>query len=100
MLLLHRHLAASDVIAGITAALTVGSVSPDVVAVEARKAAHQCGAHARIASPNTTPAGDRVVSLTERRLAELPADSPPVPSVSQHDELLTGESSRPRTHPQ
>ena len=93
VLLLHRHLAASDVIAGITAALTVGSVSPDVVAVQARKTAHQCSADAVIASPNTTPAGDRVVSLTERRLAELPADSRPLPSVSQYDELLTRESS-------
>jgi hypothetical protein len=71
----------------------VGSVSPDVVAVQARKTAHQCGADAVIASPNTTPAGDRVVSLTERRLAELPADSRPLPSVSQYDELLTRESS-------
>ena len=37
--------------------------------------------------------GDRVVSLTERRLAELPADPRPLPSVSQYDELLTRESS-------
>ena len=37
VLLLHRHLHAADVIAGITAALTVGAVNADVVAVEARK---------------------------------------------------------------
>ena len=36
VLLLHRHLGHADVVAGITAALGVGSVSPDVVAVEAR----------------------------------------------------------------
>src|SRR5262245_54905446 len=35
VLLLHRHLSHADVHAGITAALAVGSVSPDVVAVEA-----------------------------------------------------------------
>ena len=35
VLLLHRHLSHADVTAGITAALAVGLVSPDVVAVEA-----------------------------------------------------------------
>jgi hypothetical protein len=39
VLLLHRHLGHGDVHAGLTAALAVGSVSPDVIAVEARKAA-------------------------------------------------------------
>lgn len=34
--LLHRHLEHADVLSGITAALTVGSVDVDVVAVEAR----------------------------------------------------------------
>lgn len=45
VLLLHRHLPAEHVIAGITAALSVGAANPDVVAVEARKAAR----------PATTP---------------------------------------------
>ena len=36
VLLLHRSMRAADVIAGISAALTVGAVSADVVAVEAR----------------------------------------------------------------
>ena len=44
VLLLHRHLAAVDVIEGITAALSVGCVNPDVIAVQARKAAAQRGA--------------------------------------------------------
>ena len=39
VLLLHRHLDRVDVLAGITAALSVGSTSADVVALEARKAA-------------------------------------------------------------
>ncbi|MBB4689812.1 transposase [Amycolatopsis jiangsuensis] len=38
VLLLHRQLAAEFVIAGITTALDVGGTSPDLVAVEARKA--------------------------------------------------------------
>ena len=37
MLLLHRALPAEHVVAGIRAALTVGAVSADVVAVEARR---------------------------------------------------------------
>jgi hypothetical protein len=42
--LLHRHLERVDVLAGITAALSVGSTSSDVVALEARKAAEHRGA--------------------------------------------------------
>lgn len=101
VLLLHRSLTHEQVIAGITAALTVGAVSADVVAVEARR-------H----TPDTTTAtsgassdrhlvarGDereqRVVSLTQRRLTDpaaviagLPPDTRPIPSVAAYDELL------------
>ena len=41
VLLLHRHHTHADVVAGITAALLVGAVSPDVVALETRKHAQQ-----------------------------------------------------------
>ncbi|MDP9460814.1 MAG: IS21 family transposase [Actinomycetota bacterium] len=108
VLLLHRHLAHRDVVAGLTAAVSVGSTSPDVVAVEARKAAHARGASVTMpAAPAAVeqhaapavPVWDRVVSLTERRLVdgrdrtagdevELPADGRPLPSVAQYDELL------------
>jgi hypothetical protein len=73
VLLLHRHLPAADVIAGITAALRIDSVSPDVVAVEARKSVHPDG---------PTPLGlilPRVVDLRARRAeadAEVPAEVP------------------------
>ena len=43
VLLLHRHLEHADVLAGISAALRVGSVNADGVAVETRKAAQQRG---------------------------------------------------------
>ena len=43
VLLLHRYLDRADVLAGISAALSVGSTSPDVVALEARKAAERRG---------------------------------------------------------
>jgi transposase len=94
VLLLHRHLDHGDLVAGIAAAVSVGSVHADVVAVEARKAAQQRGA----AAPpvEATPRGRRVVSLTERRLvdqSELPGDDRPLPSVVAYDELLGKASS-------
>jgi hypothetical protein len=89
VLLLHRHLDRRDVLAGITAALSVGSTSADVVAVEARKAAQHRGVTAR--PDATAPRGaERVVSLTARRLAALPDDDRPLPSVDHYDELLAG----------
>jgi hypothetical protein len=95
VLLLHRHLESVDVLAGIDAGLTVGSVSADVVAVEARKAAQDRGAPASPAP--ITPRGQRVVSLTERRLVEqmsdLPGDDRPLPSVAAYDDLLGKVSS-------
>jgi transposase len=91
VLLLHRHLGHGDVHTGITAALAVGSVSPDVVAVEARKAAQQRG----IQPPPVATALPRqqVISLTQRRLAGLPADDRPLPSVATYDDLLGKASS-------
>jgi len=91
VLLLHRHLDRDDVLAGISAALSVGSTSADVVAVEARKAAGQRGSAPSAASP---PGGaPRVVSFTERRLAALPGGDRPLPSVAAYDQLLGRESS-------
>jgi hypothetical protein len=91
VLLLHRHLEHADVLAGITAALSVGSVNADVVAVEARKAAQQGG----VTTPPVpaTPRRRQVVSLTERRLADLPGDDRPLPSVEAYDDLLGKASS-------
>jgi hypothetical protein len=80
VLLLHRHLGHGDVLAGVTAALSVGSVSPDVVAVEARKAAQRRGI-----SPPPVPGiavSRQVISLPGRRHAGLPADGRPLPSVA------------------
>jgi len=92
VLLLHRHIPDLDVTAGITAALSVGSVNPDVVAVEARKAAAQRG---DTTPGDTTPGGavapwqqERVVSLTQRRRLELPTDQRPLPSMQAYDQLL------------
>jgi len=86
LLLLHRHHTHADVVAGITAALLVGAVSPDVVALETRKHAQQ---------QTTAAAADPVVvSLEARRLADLtdqlPPDLRPLPSVTAYDSLFTG----------
>ena len=91
VLLLHRHLEHADVLAGITAALSVGSISVDVVALEARKVAVHHGQDREIAQ--ASPGQERVVSLTERRLAALPEDDRPLPTVHQYDQLLRRESS-------
>jgi hypothetical protein len=91
VLLLHRHLEHADVLAGITAALSVRSVNADVVAVEARKAAQQRGAQPP--PIETAPRQQQVVSLTERRLVELPGDARPLPSVDAYDDLLGKASS-------
>lgn len=95
VLLLHRSMRAADVVAGIRAALTVGAVSADVVAVEARL--HVAGSVAdRHRGEHDRDDGQRVVSLTQRRLADpaaviagLPPDQRPVPSMAPYDELLT-----------
>ncbi len=85
---------AADVITGIEAALSVSAHAADVVAVEARRAAGaRAAAPAQDSDAGEPAAGPQVTSLTLRRLAALPADSRPLPTVSAYDQLLT----RPRT---
>jgi transposase len=104
VLLLHRSMAATDVVAGLRSALLVGAVTADVVAVEARR--HEAlggatpGRHRVARGHEGEPrdgqsAGPRVISLTQRRLADpaaviagLPADTRPLPSVRAYDQLL------------
>ncbi|AVT31295.1 IS21 family transposase [Plantactinospora sp. BC1] len=97
VLLLHRHLPHADVVAGIEAALRVGTATVDVVAVEARKSSQErCEPHDHLRpEPSAAGRAARVVSLTERRLADpgaviggLPRDPRPLPSVAHYDELL------------
>jgi transposase len=90
VLLLHRHLEHADVLAGVSAALAVGSVSADVVAVEARKAAQQRGAQL-LSAP--APHLRDVISLTQRCRAGLLPDDRPPPSVAAYDDLLGKASS-------
>jgi hypothetical protein len=75
VLLLHRSMDAGDIQAGITAALGVGAVSADVVAVAARRhatASTWCGPEsARHPGALAEVNVQRVVSLTQRRLMDL-----------------------------
>jgi transposase len=71
VLLLHRSLPAGDVIAGMAAALGIGSVDPEVVAVEARR--HH----------DAAPAPAEVVVPIGARLAPRPA-----PALGAYDDLL------------
>lgn len=119
VLLLHRHRRAEFVLAGITAALEAGSTSPELVAIEARKADN---AH-REASPlldeqdltelgvaladtavlpvitdqtpdprastPTPPATQHAAVISLQSRRELPADQRPLPSVAIYDQLLS-----------
>jgi hypothetical protein len=106
VLLLHRSMDAADVIAGISAALNVGAVSADVVAVEARRHATNNSSHGaggssldRHRAAHAPRHEQRVVSLTQRRLTDpaaviagLPPDHRPLPRVDAYDQLLPGRT--------
>ena len=90
VLLLHRHLDRADVLAGITAALSVGSTNSEVVALEARKASERRGA---ASSPDDAGPDGCVVVLATHRPAGVPADERGLPSMDQYDTLLNRETS-------
>jgi transposase len=102
VLLLHRHLAHEHVVAGIATALGAGALTADAVALEARKAADTDTKPADQAGSSGPAAGSMaaspVASLTERRLAALPPDTRPLPSMAAYDALLrlrSGSIDRP-----
>jgi hypothetical protein len=70
-------------VTGLAAALRAGALTTDAVALEARKAAE-----APPATADPQPDRARVTFLTERRLAHLPPDTRPLPSVAAYDQLL------------
>jgi transposase len=117
VLLLHRQLPHAAVVAGIEATVSVGSCSPELVAIEARKHADN-PALAVIAAAQTSPtdtvgeqdepvrwadpdelltdaaeAGARVISLHSRRLLAGPEHRPK--PVSIYDQLLKRSRGNP-----
>ncbi|GAA1238052.1 hypothetical protein GCM10009578_093750 [Streptomyces rhizosphaericus] len=99
VLLLHRQLPADAVVAGMATVLKVGSVSTDLVAIEARKAMEsredtgdELGVddelvHHPDGSPGEDEPGDaKVISLHVQRLPADPRTS--LPDMSKYDRLL------------
>jgi hypothetical protein len=86
VLLLGRHLHHEYLVTGLAAALRAGSLTADAVALEASKAAEADDAPPAATHPE--PDRARVTFLTERRLAHLPHDNRPLPSVAAYDQLL------------
>ncbi|GAA2681276.1 Mu transposase domain-containing protein [Nonomuraea recticatena] len=95
VLLLNRHMKHEHVVAGLASALRAGALTVDAVALEARKAAE--AEQAESAAPSQQPPEPTqhatVTSLTVRRLAQLPPDTRPLPSVAVYDQLLRRRSS-------
>jgi hypothetical protein len=96
VLLLHRHMRSEHVLAGLSAALQVGALTADAVALEARKAAERATSPSfklpivarTVVGPSQT-AGSNVSSLTERRIrSRLPVDTRPLPDLAKYDTLL------------
>ncbi|MCE1178783.1 MAG: IS21 family transposase [Micrococcales bacterium] len=100
VLLLHRHMPQEQVVAGLAIALKVGAWTADAVALEARKAAdtERAGPPAPDLHDTLTQA-PIVASLTQRRLARLPPDPRPLPSVAAYDQLLRLARPAPRRRP-
>jgi hypothetical protein len=96
VLLLHRHMPHEHIVAGLASALRAGALTADAVALQARKFA-ETDDHPHPVEQPARPVGT-IVSLTQRRLAQLPADTRPPPTVAAYDQLLrrrTAEGSRP-----
>ncbi|EST37068.1 transposase [Streptomycetaceae bacterium MP113-05] len=90
VLLLGRHISSERLVAGLAAALRAGALTADAVALEARKAAQTDNEAPTPASPagDSGQATATVTSLHEWRLAHLPPDTRPLPSVTPYDQLL------------
>ncbi|MCX4853845.1 hypothetical protein OG426_53965 [Streptomyces canus] len=78
----HDH-----VVAGLAAALQVGALTADAAALEARRIADNDEPTSAKPRRRATTEADRAVaatvtSLTQRRLAQLPKDTRPMPDVS------------------
>lgn len=92
VLLLHRHLDRADVLAGIGAALSVGSANADVVALEARKAAEQRSGGVAAPAGGSVDSAE-VLLRAQRGLGVAVIDERPLPSVAPYDTLLGRQSS-------
>lgn len=86
VLLTHRHLPHEMLVIGLARALAAGALTADAVVLEARKAAEDNSSE--YSDEHHEIDAEAVTSLTARRLAALPTDSRPLPSVAAYDALL------------
>ena len=97
VLLTHRHAAHADVVTGIEVALAAGSTSPELVAIETRKAASTRPSAASTA-PQAAPVAATAASVRElptRPRRVLPADARPAPNLAAYDQLLLFDRREP-----
>jgi transposase len=95
VLLLHRRMDREAVLAGIRAALSVGAVTADAVAIEARKASPAVTVPSAPPAPAPRRSETALVTLQARQQAQaLRPDSRPPPSVADYDELLARRTRR------
>ncbi len=91
VLLLGRHIAHEHLVAGLAAASRAGALTADAVALEARKAAQaedEPPVPAPVPKDHQGQPGATVTFLHEWRLAHLPPDTRPLPTVTHYDQLL------------
>ncbi|MEU1055142.1 IS21 family transposase [Streptomyces sp. NPDC005876] len=88
VLLLARHIPHEHLVAGLATALRAGALTADAVALEARKAAQAEDEPPLTALSAGTSGSATVTFLHEWRLAHLPPDTRPLPSVTPYDQLL------------
>ncbi|MER5687841.1 hypothetical protein [Streptomyces sp. NPDC002205] len=88
VLLLARYVSHEHLVAGLAMALRAGALTADAVALEARKVAQAEDEPAGHPSPAGSAGEAKVTFLHEWRLAHLPPDTRPLPSVTHYDQLL------------
>ncbi|MFI1941153.1 Mu transposase domain-containing protein [Streptomyces purpureus] len=99
VLLLARHIPHEHLVAGLATALRAGALTSDAVALEARKAA-QTEDDSPAALTTGASGAATVTFLHEWRLAHLPPDTRPLPSVTPYDQLLRRRRASGGNHPE
>jgi transposase len=92
VLLLHRRMPRDALLAGIRAALSVGAVTADAVAIEARK--HASTAITVSSAPPAPRPRRSPAALVTLQARQAHTDSRPAPSVAGYDELLAHRTHR------
>lgn len=87
VLLLHRHMHPADIHAGLAAAAALGSISTELIALEARKHAAFAGRSPTVTS-RLAPDGALNPDVRAVPRRDLPTDARPLPRLEVYDQLL------------